>query len=203
MDMLGAWHGLGLSGIPLIGKGKSRSITAENPTGEKGGGAKAEPQPMFDGTPNPARELGVGWKTRPFISLEPGSVTTLAEIEGPGVIQHIWMTTRPPAYRTCTLRFYWDGEETPSIEVPLGDFFACGHGKRTLVNSLPISVNPVGGFNSYWPMPFKKSAKITIESNNPEWIRTFFYQIDYTLDDVPENAGYFHAQWRRDRKSVV
>ncbi|HOE66559.1 MAG TPA: DUF2961 domain-containing protein [Candidatus Hydrogenedentes bacterium] len=194
---MGPWQGLGLSGIPLLGKGKTRSISAENPTGEKGGGAKAAPEPMFDGTPNPARELGEGWKTRPFISLEPGSVNTLAEIEGPGVIQHIWITARPQAYRSCILRFYWDGEETPSIEVPLGDFFACGHGKRTIVNSMPISVNSVGGFNSYWPMPFRKSARITIESNHHEWIRTLFYQITYSLEDVPQDAGYFHAQWRR------
>ena len=186
-----------LSSIPLITQAKSRSISAENPRGEKGGGCHAEPLPMFEGTPNPARELGPGWKVRPFISVEPGGQVTLAEIEGPGVIRHIWITTREKAYRTGVLRFYWDGEETPSVEVPLADFFCCGHGRRALVNSIPIAVNSVGGFNSYWPMPFHHSARITFENQDTEWVRTLFYQIDYTLEDVPANAGAFHAQWRR------
>ncbi|MBI5095387.1 MAG: DUF2961 domain-containing protein [Candidatus Hydrogenedentes bacterium] len=191
------WFNLSLSSIALIGSGKTRSISAENPTGEKGGGARAEPEPDASGKPSPARDLGKGWKARPYISLAAGSVTTLADITGPGVIQHIWMTTRVEAYRTCILRFYWDGEDTPSIEVPLGDFFACGHGKRTRVNSAPIVVNPVGGFNCYWPMPFRRAARITIENQNTEDLRLFFYQITYSLEGVPEHAGYLHAQWRR------
>lgn len=193
MNMLG----LGLENIAMLRPGRTRSITAENPTGEKGGGCWAELQPMFDGTPNPARELGKQWKGRPFVSLEPGSTYTVAEIEGPGVIQHIWITMRQKCYRSCVLRIYWDGEEQPSVEAPLGDFFCCGHQVRCQINSLPISVNQVGGFNSYWPMPFRKSARITIENQGEDWARTFFYQVDYCLQDVPEEAAYFHAQWRR------
>jgi len=121
----------------------------------------------------------------------------LAEIEGPGLITHIWMTVQPAAYRDCILRFWWDDEKSPSIEVPLGDFFANGHGLRYNVNSLPVAVNPSGGFNCYWPMPFRKSAKISIENESPEQIGGFFYQIDYILGEVPEAAAYFHSQWRR------
>jgi len=188
---------LGMNGLPLITSGKTRSISAENPTGEPGGGGRAMPEPARDGKRNPARDLGQGWKARPYVQINSGETVTLADIDGPGVIQHIWMTCRPIAYRTCTLRFYWDGEEEPSVEVPLGDFFACGHARRTRVNSMPVVVNPVGGFNCYWPMPFRKHCKITIENQWEEDLRLLFYQITYSLTEIPENAGYFHAQWRR------
>jgi hypothetical protein len=92
---------------------------------------------------------------------------------------------------------FWDGEKTPSVEAPLGDFFACGHGVRTKIASLPVAVNPVGGFNSYWPMPFRKSARITVESQHHEDIGGFFYQISYALTDAAADAGYLHAQHRR------
>jgi len=140
--------------------------------------------------------LGVGWKVRPCITLEPESITTLAEIEGPGCIQHIWITVDPKAYRDCILRMYWDGEESPSVETPLGDFFCNFHGLRYNVNSLVICVNPSGGFNSYWPMPFAKSARITIKNQRKDAVWGFFYQITYALGEIPEDAARFHAQWR-------
>ena len=113
------------------------------------------------------------------------------------MIQHIWITVSDVAYRNTILRFYWDGEADPSIEVPLGDFFANGHGLRYNVTSLPITVNPSGGFNSYWPMPFRQNVRITIENQHAEAIHGFFYQITYALMDVPDEAAYFHARWRR------
>jgi len=171
---------------------ETRSISAENSEGAKGGGAKADPAGE-----GPARELGRGWKVRPCITLPAESTTSLAEIDGPGVIQHIWMTTRQQAYRDCVLRIFWDGEDSPSVEVPLGDFFCNGHGLRCNINSLPVAVNPSGGFNCYWPMPFNEGARITIESQHPEPIDGFFYQITYALGEIPENSAYFHAQWRR------
>jgi hypothetical protein len=116
-------------------------------------------------------------------------------------VQHIWITVHPKAYRDTILRCYWDGEETPSVEVPLGDFFCNGHGLRCSVNSMPIAVNPSGGFNSYWPMPFREGMRITIESQHREPIGGFFYQITYALTDVPTAAGYLHAQWRRSMTS--
>jgi hypothetical protein len=182
----------GLGSIPLLSNAKTRSICAENPKGEVAGGAKAEPEPNEAGS-----NLGKGWKSRPCISLPAKSTTTLAEIDGPGIIQHIWITNDPKIFRDTILRFYWDGETTPSIEVPFGDFFANGHCLFTPVNSLPICVNPRQAFNSYWPMPFRKSCKITIENQRSEPINYFFYQVTYSLCEVPENAAYFHAQWRR------
>ena len=182
----------GLGSIPLLSNAVTRSISAENPTGAVAGGAREVP-----GKESAASLLGQGWKVRPCITLQPNSTTTLADIEGPGVIQHIWITVRNEAYRSCILRMYWDGEETPSVEVPLGDFFANVHGLRYNVTSLPVAVNPSGGFNSYWPMPFHTHARITIESDYWEPITGFFYQITYALGEVPEEAACFHAQWRR------
>ena len=191
MDYLSNMN-LGLGSLPLLSSAKTRSISAENPTGAPGGGAQAEPGPD-----DWSSELGKGWKVRPCIKIEAGASHTLAEIEGPGVIQHIWMTTDECNLRGCILRFYWDGEEMPSVEVPLGDFFALGHGLTYNVNSMPIAVNPTRAMNCYWPMPFHKSCRITIENDLAEEVRLFFYQIDYSLTDVPQTAGYFHAQWRR------
>ncbi|MFW6308608.1 MAG: glycoside hydrolase family 172 protein [bacterium] len=184
--------GPNLSSLPHVTDAETRSISAENPTGEKGNGAQAKP----DGE-GPAANLGQGWKVRPCITLKPESTTTIAEIEGPALIQHIWITVSEEAYRDCIIRFYWDDEEEPSIEVPLGDFFANGHGLRYNVNSIPVTVNPSGGFNCYWQMPFQKNAKITIENQKKEDIAGFFYQVTYSLQDIPDNAAYFHAQWRR------
>jgi hypothetical protein len=185
---------LDLGSLPLLSDAETRSISAENITGEKGGGAKMIPP----GEGHSASRLGKGWKVSPCLSqLPPGSTTTLADVAGPGVIQHVWITVAPEAYRSTILRFYWDGEETPSIEAPLGDFFCNGHGLRYNVNSLPVAVNPSGGFNCYWPMPFRQHARVTIESQHAEPIQHFFYQITYSLTQVPENAAYFHAQWRR------
>lgn len=185
--------GLGLGSLPRLSRAKSRSISAENPTGGKGKGGMA-----LAGTgAECARELGQGWKISPSIIIAPYSVVTLADIRESGVIQHIWMTCFPAAWRFLVLRFYWDGEENPSIEVPFGDFFCNGWCERCNISSLPIAVNPAGGMNSYWVMPFRNSAKITIENLGDE-PTVLYYQIDYSLTDVPEDVAYFHAEWRRD-----
>lgn len=192
-------HSNFLGGLPLLSSAKTRSINAENPTGAVGGGAKEDPHGQ-----GAAKRLGKGWKVRPCITLPKETTTTLAEIKGSGVIQHIWITADQATYRDCILRMYWDGETTPSIEVPLGDFFANGHAMRCDVTSLPVAVNPAGGFNSYWPMPFHNGAKITIENQHWTDIGGFFYQITYAQTEVPGEAGTFHAQWRRavlDRKN--
>ncbi|MGQ9681532.1 MAG: glycoside hydrolase family 172 protein [Anaerolineae bacterium] len=182
----------GLGDLPLLSQALSRSISAENPTGEAGGGAREVPP-----AGHWSERLGTGWKVRPCITLPPNSLTTLADVQGPGTITHIWITVDPKAYRNCLLRMYWDGEATPSVETPLGDFFANGHALRCNVNSLPVAVNPSGGFNSYWPMPFRTHCRITVENQWHEAIEGLFYQISYALAPVPAEAAYFHAQWRR------
>ncbi len=186
--------GMNLGNLARLSKARTRSISAENFSGEKGRAGKA-----IHGTGEvPARELGQGWKVSPCINLGPKSTTTLAEIEGPGAISHLWLTVHPSFWRSLVLRFYWDGEETPSVEVPVGDFFCNGWCERSNVNSLAVTVNPAGGFNCYWEMPFHKHARITIENLLPDEVKGFYYMVDFTLTEVPEDVGYFHAQWRRN-----
>ena len=193
MEYFNGLH-LNMGNISRLSKAKTRSITAENFKGEKGAGGMST-----DGVSwSAAQDLGQGWKVSPCINLEANSVTTLAEIDGPGAIQHIWITTYSQFLRSLILRFYWDDEETPSIEVPMGDFFCNGWTEYCHVNSLPISANPHTAFNSYWEMPFRKSAHVTIENLLDKPVRPLFYQFDYTLTDVPEDVGYLHAQWRRN-----
>ncbi|MBE7044143.1 MAG: DUF2961 domain-containing protein [Ruminococcaceae bacterium] len=178
--------------ICKLSNAKSRSISAENRNGEKGKGGMAT-----EGTgANAARELGQKWKVSPSLCLAPGETVVLADIEGPGVIRHIWMTTTGNR-RQEILRMYWDGNENPSVECPVGDFFVHTDATGTFqVSSLAICVNSSNGMNSYWPMPFQKCAKITIENQNAEDM-IVYYQIDYELDEVPEDCAYFHAQFRR------
>jgi len=138
---------------------KTRSISPENVTGEPGRGGMAN-----DGTGKmAARDLGQKWKVSPSVNIQSKQVFTLASIQGPGAIQHIWMTPTGN-WRFSIIRFYWDGEETPSIECPAGDFFAMGWGKYAQISSLPVAVNPGSAFNCYWVMPFRKSCKITMEN---------------------------------------
>lgn len=180
-----------LGNLSELSKAKTRSISPENFTGEKGGAGMAT-----SGTgEEAARDLGRGWKISPSIRIEKGTVFTLAEIDGPGAVQHIWMTITGN-WRFSILRIYWDGEKEPSVEVPVGDFFGNGWGKFTPISSLPIAVNPGSAFNCYWEMPFRKFCKMTMENIDENDI-TLYYQVDYTLTDVPEDAGYFHAQFRR------
>jgi hypothetical protein len=186
----------GMDNLFVLKDGQSRSINWENRTGEKGKGGMA------------SSDLGVSRKGSPCIPrIKPKETVTLANIECSGIIQHIWITVTDRTsdrnryiLRDLVLRIYWDGEENPSVESPLGDFFCCGFGVSYQVNSMPIVVNPTRGFNCYFPMPFAKGAKITIENQCDEDIPAFFYQVDYCLKQLDcKEIGYFHAQWRRQR----
>src|SRR5262245_13914228 len=177
--------------LALLSNARTRSISPENFTGEKGRGGAAT-----DGTgAHAARELGRGWKVSPSIHIAPGETRVLADIEGAGAIQHIWMTPTGH-YRFSILRIYWDDSPTPSVECPVGDFFACGWGKFAQVSSLAVCVNPGSAFNCYWCMPFRKRCRITM-TNIDEKEMVLFYQVNYTLTDVPDDVAYFHAQFRR------
>jgi hypothetical protein len=154
----------------------------------------------------PARELGRGWKCRPYVLFHPGETILLADIEGPGAIQSIWLGGTV-VNRDTILRIYWDGQERPSVECPLPDFFASPWalqdpnrptaGPFAPVNSLPVSVNPTRGLNCFWEMPFRKHCRMTLENLHPTRVGASYYQINYALDEVPEDCAYFHAQFRR------
>jgi len=182
---------MGMGTLSRLSHAQTRSISPENFTGEKGKGGMAT-----EGTgAKAARELGQGWKISPSVKIEPKSTFTLAEIKGPGAIQQIWMTPTGN-WRFSIIRMYWDGETEPSVEVPVGDFFASGWGRYEQLSSLAVCVNPGSAFNCYWEMPFRKSCRITFE-NLDDNAMVLYYQINYTLTQVPEDAGYFHAQFRR------
>ena len=188
----------GLGSLPLLGRGRTRSISAENPTGEKGRGGMAIPHPT---EPKPAAsaraadDLGQHWKVRPFIRVNAGETAVLMDVAGAGIIQHIWMVEG--LNRGLVLRFYWDGEETPSVEAPAPDFFAVGHGRFAPVNSLPVVVNPANALNCFWPMPFRTHARVTLANETGKDVELVAYQITYVETDVPAAAGTFHAQYRR------
>jgi hypothetical protein len=183
--------GVGMDNLFRLSPAKTRSISPENTTGEKGkGGMDKEGVASKN-----SRDLGQGWKVSPYVIIEAGKTHTLAEITGSGAIQHIWLTPTGN-WRFSIIRMYWDDETTPSVEVPLGDFFGMGWGEYAPMNSLAVCVNPGSAFNTYWVMPFRKKCRITIENINTEKV-TVFYQVDYTLTEVPEDAAYFHAQFKR------
>jgi D-arabinan exo alpha-(1,3)/(1,5)-arabinofuranosidase (non-reducing end) len=183
-----------LGNLYRLSNAQTRSISPENFTGEKGKGGMAT-----EGTgKNAARDLGQGWKISPSACIRAHSIFTLADITGPGAIQQIWMTPAPlDKTRWFILRFYWDDETNPSVECPMGDFFACGWGRYCHISSLPVCVNPGSAFNCYWVMPFRKHCKITME-NLDDRDMTLYYQINYTLMPVPKDAAYFHAEFRRE-----
>jgi hypothetical protein len=184
---------MNLGNLSRLSDAKTRSIGPENLTGEPGKGGTATLQ--NGSAREAARELGQGWKVNPFIVIKPGETFTMAEISGPGAIQHIWMTPTGN-WRFSIFRIYWDDETEPSVETPVGDFFGMGWGTYAQLNSLPVTVNPGSAFNCYWMMPFRKKCRITMTNINTESM-SLYYQVDYTLTEVPQDAGYFHAQFRR------
>jgi len=201
-------YGMNLGNLSKLSTARTRSITAENVYGEKGKGGMAEvsatPQPevvkigqVWDGANSCARDLGQTWKVRPCLTLPAASTTTLMDVAGPGCIQHIWITFDCKRFRDVIIRIYWDDETIPSVESPLGDFFCNGFNTRAPILSLPINVNPSGGFNSFFSMPFRMHARITVENRAPEQIGGFFYAINYAETAIDDDEAYFHAQFRR------
>ena len=188
--------GMSLGNLSRLSRAKTRSISAENPAGARGEGGKAT-----QGTgAECARDLGQGWKVAPSVVIEPGQTYTIADIAGPGAIQSMWLSgdvsCKGPLARYYILRIYWDDQEAPSVECPVADFFASGWGQFAQVNSLPVSVNPNRGYNCFWEMPFVRRCRITMENRHDKPM-CHYYQVNYTLTDVPDDAAYFHAQFRR------
>jgi len=174
---------------------RSRSISFENPSGEKGQGGKS------------SNHLGIGRKGFPKKQIAPNEKVILCDIEGPGTIRHIWMTgdwkNKHQLLRTTIIRAYWDGQEYPSIECPLGDFMGLAHGKVTSYQSSVHSVGENAALNIWLPMPFLKQARITV-TNESNISFTLFYQIDYTINDKhKEDIGRLHVCFRRENPTVL
>ncbi len=180
-----------MGSLHRLSDAQTRSISPENFRGERGAGGMAT-----EGTgAGCARDLGQGWKVSPSVVIAAGTTFEIADIEGPGAIQQIWMTPTGN-WRQSIIRFYWDDQEQPSVECPVGDFFACGWGQFAPLTSLAICVNPGSAFNCYWPMPFRRRCRITL-TNMAGADMVLYYQVNYALGEVSEDAAYFHAQFRR------
>jgi len=171
---------------------ETRSISPENFDGAKGGGGRAT-----EGTGAAcAEDLGRRWKISPSVDVQGRTTFDLARIEGPARITHLWLTTHRSNWRSLVLRAYWDDAQEPAVEVPVGDFFANGWGRFAQVSSSMVAANPHGGFNSYWPLPFRTGARLSVE-NLSDSVATIYYQITYETGQDLSAAGYFHAQFRR------
>lgn len=176
-------------------------ITPENPIGEPGGGCHADPATAPFG--KSARNLGKGWKVNPFIPLKAGENATLMDVDGPGVITYFWIATDHNYMSELVLRIYWDDEEAPSVECPLGAFFAMGHDfARHTVTSAMVTVAPKSGLNCYWPMPFRKHAKVTLENQSIHDVHIVAFKLIYDLKPIAEEDTYFHVQYRRSLTSA-
>lgn len=191
---------MNMGNLSRLSDAKTRSISPENFTGGKGKGGMAKltdsSKPNQANAAHAARDLGQGWKVNPFVNINAKEVLTIAEMEGPGAIQHIWMTPTGN-WRFSIIRIYWDDEKEPSVECPVGDFFASAYTNHfAQLSSLAVCVNSGSAFNCYWKMPFRKKCRITMENIADEPMR-LYYQIDYTLTSVPEDEAYFHTQFRR------
>lgn len=172
---------------------QSRSISFENPTGAKGAGGMV------------ASPLGVGRKGAPARMIASGETVQLCDIQATGTIRHIWATTfnMPPIFRSVVIRVYWEGQEHPSIEAPLGDFFGFAHGKVVAYQSAVHSVGEAAALNFWLPMPFNKRARITLTNEAPFAV-PFFYQIDYTIGDThPQNFGRMHVSFHRENPTTL
>ena len=183
--------GMDMGTLARLSRARSRSISPENFSGEKGKGGMAT-----EGSgARFAADLGRGWKISPSVVVEPGQTFTMADIRDSGALQQIWLTPTGN-WRFSILRIYWDDQEQPSVECPVGDFFCMGWGKYAQLSSLPVCVNPGSAFNSYFEMPFRKRCRMTLTNIGTEPM-TLYYQINYALTEVPDDLGYFHAQFRR------
>lgn len=199
---------MNLGNLMKLSNAETRSITAENPSGEKGAGGQAFPgvapteakvlnQLEHEGSARASGELGQKWKVRPFIAIASRSTAIIADIKGPGVIQHIWITTSMQQKRDLIVRIYWDGETAPSVEAPMGDLFCNGWNYHVPINAMPICVGASNAYNSYFPMPFRTSARITVENRAAVKCDLVAYAVNYTLTEVGPEDAYFHAQFRR------
>lgn len=168
---------------------ETRSVSFENPTGAKGSGGS---------------EAG-GRKGAAFRRIEPDERVVLADLEGPGVIRHIWLTV-PPAppevLRALALEVTYDDLDGPSVSVPLPDFFGVPHGRPCEYTSALTAIQEGRGFNAYFPMPFRRRVRIEFANRASRFVN-LYYQVDLTLEDVPQDRGLLHVSWRRQNPTVL
>ena len=148
---------------------------------------------------DPNLEDNIDWRT-----IEPGETLILGELRGPGIINHIWTTTRsddPFFARSLVIRIYWDGAERPSVVSPLGDFFGVGHAAQADFSSIPVATSSFGrSRNCYWEMPFRESARVTVTNESDRYLtQLFYFYLDWQkVESLPEDVLYFHAKYHQE-----
>jgi hypothetical protein len=186
--------------------GRSRRATSTMRVGEvRRGGAETNLDPRAE--PRGDREEASNWDN---FRVPPGQTHVLLEAKGPGIITHIWITFLGPEpqdwakqgsahHGEMLLRMFWDDQARPAVEAPVGDFFANCFGQRREVISLPVIVEDADSYNCFWPMPFRKSARIEIENQSEKPISLLYYNIDWIEKTaLPEDTPYFYAQYRQE-----
>ncbi len=179
----------GLGGLLELEDGRSRRETST--------------RTLPDGRPDPDSNYD-------NFRVKPGETHVLADLEGPGIVRHVWMTFLGPephpwakegaaSHKDMVLRIFWDGRDEPGVEAPVGDFFASGFGERMTVESLPVLVENGASYNCFWQMPFRESARIEIENDSDKEIALLYYNVDWIeKDSLPADTPYFHAQYRQE-----
>ncbi len=147
------------------------------------------------------------WSNDDSKRIMPGETLVMADLTGPGVVDHIWVTVADNEFawpRLVRLRIYYDGKKTPSVDAPLGDFFGVGHGYERELDSLPVRDSSFGrARNSYWPMPFRKSCRVTVTDEGNRPVTMFYYHVDWQKrSSLPADVAYFHAYYRQERPAV-
>ncbi|MCG3122623.1 MAG: hypothetical protein GIKADHBN_01015 [Phycisphaerales bacterium] len=189
----------------VLGLGACPGVLASQPTGLDGlirppTGSSAR---VSSNSPDPNSNADNRW-------VKPGETFTIADLKGPGIIRHLWFTFAEPGpswlakdgaadHSQIVLRMYWDGAAEPAVEAPFGDFFAAGFGRRAEIVSLPVIVQGGDSYNSFWPMPFHTSARITVTNEGDKPLAALYYQVDYTAEPkLPPDTMYFCAQYRQE-----
>ena len=174
----------------------TRQVSAENPTGAPGGACTPQHRPNHVVFDDP-------YKVHPFLQVGAGETVVLADIEGPGCINEMFFTTSHFYQSELVLRIYWDGEDAPSVECPIGAFFANGFDSdKHPVCSAAVCANPRNAYNAYWQMPFRRRARFTLTNDGREKVGCVAYRILYELCDVAQDVLTFHAQYRRAQTTL-
>jgi hypothetical protein len=190
----------GLGDLPSRAGMTSRQSSAENPSGAPGAGCLRDPDPADPDLPfsGAAMVLGHGWKVRPYVPLPARRTLTLADMGGPGIVRQLFLTTNADSLGPLVLRCFWDDEPTASVESPLGDFFGIGQdSEEYTIDSAVITVAPARGCSSYWPMPFRHHARMTLTNEGDADVPIVAYRVAWEEAPVADDTAYLHARWAR------
>jgi len=183
----------------------TRQISAENPTGVRGGGSRTNPDGQDISLPliSPASELGAGFKVKPYIQLEAGASVDIADIAGPAVITGFFITSNISDLNLLRLQCFWDHDPLPAVDVPVGAFFGTGHSIQNYdLFSYPVSVAPANGCTSYWSMPFDTHGRMKITNNSNKLVEIIAYRVTFEVGQELKKLPKFFARYSSTQCSI-